>query len=454
MQFAYKDILIAEKEHARVLAFDGRVEKEKVIALINKENYDYIEQLKNMRGVLDEKDSAQSGGEARWEEEREKLGEGLRSVTLLAEEQLGEIEGLRAENERLMGIVGGSVGSDARVSWSNEILDKNLEQNQVLIEELSVKNEELLLLNSKLKDSLNSTNRVLADRNLEIGEIRTEAMLTTLELAAKEQEIVEIKSEREIPESQPLTQTDQVDQRANELKIKNLESEISKLKKFLADKEKQESESEDKGCQLEKLKLDKKSLETELASHKNLLQEIGSKNLKLVIGNSDLTKELKLKTKSLVAFTEIEKSQKDQNSQLDSANKDLSGKLENLEQNLQFSRRDIESLEQKNLDFIPLAQSYEQTIKKNQSEIINLAKEKTALAQELEDLKSAQKNTNTDLETQKTSHAEEIHLKSSSYEQKIEEYQSEIHLLSAEIKKLLKEMEELKHLLYELKANQ
>jgi hypothetical protein len=32
VQFAYKDILIAEKEHARVLAFDGRVEKEKVIA--------------------------------------------------------------------------------------------------------------------------------------------------------------------------------------------------------------------------------------------------------------------------------------------------------------------------------------------------------------------------------------------------------------------------------------
>jgi hypothetical protein len=407
-----------------------------------------------MKGVLDEKDSAQSGGEARWVEERERLGEGLRSVTLLAEEQMGEIEGLRAENERLMGVVGGSGGSDARVSWSNEILDKNLEQNQVLIEELSVKNEELLLLNSKLKDSLNSTNRVLADRNLEIGEIRTEAMLTTLELAAKEQEIVEIKSEREIPQSQPLTQTDQFDQKANELKIQNLESEIAKLKKFLADKEKQESESEDKGRQLEKLKLDKKSLETELASHKNLLQEIGSKNLKLVIGNSDLTKELKLKTKSLVAFTEVEKAQKHQNSQLDSANKDLSGKLENLEQNLQFSRRDIETLEQKNLDFIPLAQSYEQTIKKNQSELENLAKEKAALAQELEDIKSAQKNTNTDLETQKTSHAEEIHLKSASHEQKIEEYQSEIHLLSAEIKKLLNEMEELKHLLYELKANQ
>ena len=454
VQFSYKDILIAEKEHARVLAFEVRVEKEKIISRMNKENYDYIEQLEAMKGVLEERDSAQGGSEARWGEENENLKEGLRSVTLLAEEQLGQIEGLRAENERLVAVAAGSGSSDARQNWSNDILDQNLEQNQVLIEELSVKNEELLLLNAKLKDSLNCTNRVLADRNLEIGEIKIEAMLTTLELEAKEQEISKMNSQQELPQSQPPTQTDQPDQKANEIKIQNLEHEIQRLKDFLADKEKLESESEDKGCQLEKLKVEVKSLETELASHKILLQEIGGKNSKLVMGNSDLTKELKLKTKSLATFTEVEKSLKHENSQLDLANKDLSSQLGNLEQNLQFSRRDVETLEQKNSSLIPLAKSHEQTIKKNQSELANLISEKADLCLELENLKSAQKNIAKDLETQKNSHAEEIITKSTSYEKKIEEYQSEIQNLSAEIKKLLREMEELKGLLYELKANQ
>jgi hypothetical protein len=64
VQFSYKDILIAEKEHARVLAFEVRVEKEKIISRMNKENYDYIEQLRNMKGVLGERERERESQES------------------------------------------------------------------------------------------------------------------------------------------------------------------------------------------------------------------------------------------------------------------------------------------------------------------------------------------------------------------------------------------------------
>ena len=127
-------------------------------------------------------------------------------------------------------------------------------------------------------DSLNSTNRVIADRNLEIGEAKSEAKMARLELVQKEDEIVKIKSEQEI--YVPVGSLDKIskDEIDHKLKIEDLEMEILALRKIIAEKEKLGLDVDAKNRLIEKLKLDTKNLETELGSHRDLLKEVGSKN--------------------------------------------------------------------------------------------------------------------------------------------------------------------------------